>query len=48
MISDMKILKYLSVGQTDDSRLGEMIGNHGAILRQAMKRKYYFVCIHNG
>lgn len=33
----MKILKYLSIGETDDTKLGEMIVNHGAILRQAMK-----------
>lgn len=36
-ILDMKILKYLSIGETDDTKLGEMIVNHGAILRQAMK-----------
>ncbi|XP_045204009.2 putative methyltransferase NSUN7 isoform X2 [Mercenaria mercenaria] len=34
---DMKILKYLSLGETDDTKLGEMIANHGKLLRQAMK-----------
>ncbi|XP_052795008.1 putative methyltransferase NSUN7 [Mya arenaria] len=34
---DMKILKYLSVGETDDSKLGEMIASHGALLKHAMK-----------
>ncbi|XP_060576770.1 putative methyltransferase NSUN7 isoform X2 [Ruditapes philippinarum] len=34
---DMKILKYLSLGETDDTKLGEMIANHGKVLRQAMK-----------
>lgn len=34
---DMKILKYLSLGETDDSKLGEMIANHGKLLKQAMK-----------
>ncbi|KAL4229770.1 hypothetical protein ACF0H5_010161 [Mactra antiquata] len=34
---DMKILKYLSLGETDESKLGEMIANHGNLLKQAMK-----------
>ena len=38
--SDMKILKDLSVGETDLTRLGELIGNHGALLKQAMKCKF--------
>ncbi|XP_052276864.1 putative methyltransferase NSUN7 isoform X1 [Dreissena polymorpha] len=34
---DMKILKYLSLGETDETKLGEMIASHGAVLRHAMK-----------
>lgn len=39
-VSDMKILKYLSLGETDDTKLGEMIASHGKLLKQAMKCMY--------
>ncbi|XP_013411234.1 putative methyltransferase NSUN7 [Lingula anatina] len=34
---DMSILKNLSVGETDISRMGEMMANNGAALRHAMR-----------
>ena len=39
-MTDMKILKDLSTGETDMTKLGELIGNHGALLKHAMKCKY--------
>ena len=38
-MTDMKILKDLSTGETDMTKLGELIGNHGALLKHAMKCK---------
>ncbi|KAL5011527.1 hypothetical protein ScPMuIL_010078 [Solemya velum] len=34
---DMKILKDLSIGETDLTRLGELVGEHGKLVRHAMK-----------
>lgn len=34
---DMKILKDLSVGETDESKLGELAGQHNELLKHAMK-----------
>ncbi|WAQ99050.1 NSUN7-like protein, partial [Mya arenaria] len=34
---NVKVVLYLSVGETDDSKLGEMIASHGALLKHAMK-----------
>ena len=45
VVSDMKILKFSSLGETDETKLGEMIGNHGALLKQAMKCKLNFVLV---
>ena len=45
LITDMKILKDMSRGETDMTRLGELIGNHGALLKQAMKCKLTLNCI---
>ncbi|KAJ8298194.1 hypothetical protein KUTeg_024725 [Tegillarca granosa] len=37
---DAKILKDLSVGETDLTKLGELVGQHGNLLKHAMKCKY--------
>ena len=39
----MKILKELSTGETDLTKLGELIGNHSALLKHAMKCKYALI-----
>lgn len=42
-MTDMKILKDLSTGETDMTKLGELIGNHGALLKHAMKCEYAWI-----
>ena len=39
-IADMSILKDLSVGYTDESKLGELVVRHNSLLKHALRCKY--------